>query len=364
LRLSTNISGFTLTKLSLASIDLDHAQVTHSLGGGTGSGVGTYLLSMLHDLYPKISKFSSCVYPSEDNDVVTSPYNTVLAMKELVDHADCVFPIDNSALFNLAKIEAAYENKVAAANSATSTSTSKDSAVVGKVGRTDKGFDAINAIAARMLCNLTSSSRFHGEMNVDLNEIYTNLVPFPKLHFLMTALNVRQPLSAKDRLHRDRAANAANHARMQTNASTRPSDASRIALQRCFNDLFSSRGQVTAGDPTEKGRVTLATAFLAGGDSSNLPLSDFLKCVTDSSHRHLRFPSWNEDACKVCSSPSYSLFISLFLSISFNLYFPLPLSLSLFIYHSHSLTLSTGKIGMCSTPSPGDDLSVLAVFNR
>ena len=32
-----------------------------------------------------------------------------------------------------------------------------------------------------MLCHLTSSARFHGDMNVDLNEVYTNLVPFPRL---------------------------------------------------------------------------------------------------------------------------------------------------------------------------------------
>ena len=34
------------------------------LGGGTGSGVGTYMLKLLHDLYPKICRFSVCVFPS------------------------------------------------------------------------------------------------------------------------------------------------------------------------------------------------------------------------------------------------------------------------------------------------------------
>ena len=57
----------------------------------------------------------------------------------------------------------------------------------------DRGFDAVNEVAARMLCHLTSSSRFHGEINVDLNEIYTNLVAFPHLNFLMTAMSVRNP---------------------------------------------------------------------------------------------------------------------------------------------------------------------------
>lgn len=32
-----------------------------------------------------------------------------------------------------------------------------------------------------------SSSRFEGTMNVDLNEIAMNLVPFPRLHYLIAA---------------------------------------------------------------------------------------------------------------------------------------------------------------------------------
>ena len=52
--------------------------LTHSLGGGTGSGVGTYILSMLPDLYPEVSRFSICVFPSEGDDVITSPYKRFL----------------------------------------------------------------------------------------------------------------------------------------------------------------------------------------------------------------------------------------------------------------------------------------------
>lgn len=70
-----------------------------SIGGGTGSGVGTYILSLLHDLYPKISRYSVCVYPSEStSDVITSPYNAILASQQLIEHTDAVFPLNNSAL--------------------------------------------------------------------------------------------------------------------------------------------------------------------------------------------------------------------------------------------------------------------------
>jgi hypothetical protein len=44
-----------------------------------------------------------------------------------------------------------------------------------------KPFDAMNGIAASMLLNMTSSVRFEGSLNVDLNDITMNLVPFPRV---------------------------------------------------------------------------------------------------------------------------------------------------------------------------------------
>lgn len=67
----------------------------HSLGGGTGSGLGTYILQDLADLYPSVFRFSTCVFPSNDDDVITSPYNSMLALNELIEHADCILPVDN-----------------------------------------------------------------------------------------------------------------------------------------------------------------------------------------------------------------------------------------------------------------------------
>lgn len=40
-------------------------------------------------------RFSTCVFPSVDDDVITSPYNSMLALNELIEHADCVLPVDN-----------------------------------------------------------------------------------------------------------------------------------------------------------------------------------------------------------------------------------------------------------------------------
>ena len=157
--------------------------LTHSLGGGTGSGVGTYVLGLLNDLYPEVYKFSACIFPSADDDVITSPYNSVLAAQYLVENSDCVLPIDNHALQEFAAIEATQHQKAKAAlqdsrGGLPSQSSSKRDYENKKL---DKGFNEMNAIAARMLCHLTSSSRFHGDMNVDMNEICTNLIPFPQL---------------------------------------------------------------------------------------------------------------------------------------------------------------------------------------
>lgn len=46
----------------------------------------------------------------------------------------------------------------------------------------------MNDAVARMLCDLTAGMRFPGSLNLDLNEISTTLVPFPRMHFLSTAL--------------------------------------------------------------------------------------------------------------------------------------------------------------------------------
>jgi tubulin epsilon len=271
--------------------------LTHSLGGGTGSGVGTYLLRLLYDEYSKVTRFSTCVYPSEENDVITSPYNTIFATKELVQCADCVFPISNSSLFAISQLE----NPPDEDNKANGNGSGNGVKVAGLKSKSrSRGFDSVNHIVARMLCHLTASSRFNGEMNVDLNEIYTNLVPFPKLHFLMTALNVRYPPTTKQ-----------GKLRPPMGSGTTVGDHSRMALQRAFGDVTSARGQLSGlytisnSGQSMEGVVTMASAFLARG---KVKLSDFIGCVT-AAQRNMRFPAWNQDACKVL----YILFVCLFI---------------------------------------------------
>lgn len=53
------------------------------------------MLNLLEDEFPEVCRIVTSVYPTAEDDVITSPYNSVLAMKELTEHADCVLPVDN-----------------------------------------------------------------------------------------------------------------------------------------------------------------------------------------------------------------------------------------------------------------------------
>ena len=55
----------------------------------------------MQDLYPDIFRFTVSLFPSNDDDVVTSPYNAMLALNELVEHASAVLPIENQALLDI-----------------------------------------------------------------------------------------------------------------------------------------------------------------------------------------------------------------------------------------------------------------------
>ncbi|XP_033619026.1 tubulin gamma-2 chain, partial [Fukomys damarensis] len=74
------------------SDSLEGFVLCHSIAGGTGSGLGSYLLERLNDRYPKKLVQTYSVFPSQDemSDVVVQPYNSLLTLKRLTQNADCV----------------------------------------------------------------------------------------------------------------------------------------------------------------------------------------------------------------------------------------------------------------------------------
>jgi tubulin beta len=155
-------------------------QIFHSLGGGTGSGMGTLLLLKIRDAYPDRITCTYSVYPSPKvSDTVVEPYNAVLSSHQLLENADETFIIDNEALYNI-------NYNILKNNQPT--------------------YEELNSLIAQATCGITCSLRFPGKLNGDLRKLGVNLVPFPRLHFFlvsqapllskkatsMTGLNIRE----------------------------------------------------------------------------------------------------------------------------------------------------------------------------
>ena len=96
----------------------------------------------------------------------------MLASTKLIEYADCVLPIDNESLARLVA----------------SMSSNKDKEIEEKASR-QKAYGDMNSIVAHLLSNLTCSMRFPGSLNVDMNEITMNLVPYPRMHFLLSSIS-------------------------------------------------------------------------------------------------------------------------------------------------------------------------------
>ncbi|KAE8602667.1 hypothetical protein XENTR_v10014076 [Xenopus tropicalis] len=212
---------------------------------GTGSGLGTFVLNVLEEEFPEVYRFVTSVYPSAEDDVITSPYNSVLAMKELTEHADCVLPIENQALVDIVnKInQMANTGKLGNVKSNSLLTSNK-----GGIKENEKPFDAMNNIVANLLLNLTSSARFEGSLNMDLNEISMNLVPFPQLHYLTSSLTPLYTLA-------------------DVNVPTR-------RLDQMFSDAFSKDHQLIRADP--KHSLYLACALMVRG---NVQISDLRRNI-------------------------------------------------------------------------------------
>merc|ERR1719189_609823 len=124
-------------------------QLTQSIGGGTGSGMGTLLLLKIRDNYPDRITATFSVYPSPKvSDVVVEPYNATLSIHQLLENSDETFVIDNEALFSISH---------------------------NVLKQKEPKYEQLNWVIA-----MTMSG---------------NLVPFPRLHFFLLA---QSPLFAPD----------------------------------------------------------------------------------------------------------------------------------------------------------------------
>jgi len=144
-------------------------QLFHSLGGGTGSGMGTLLLLKIRDAYPDKITCTYSVFPSPKvSDTVVEPYNAVLSSHQLLENSDETFIVDNEALYNI--MHNVLKKKTVE-------------------------YSVLNELIAKVTCGITSSIRFPGMLNGDLRKLGVNLVPFPRLHFFLCSY---APLTANE----------------------------------------------------------------------------------------------------------------------------------------------------------------------
>jgi len=134
-------------------------QVTHSLGGGTGSGMGTLLLSKMREEYPDRMMQTFSVIPSPKvSDVVVEPYNATLSIHQLIENVDAVMTVDNEALYDIC---------------------------FRTLKLTNPTYGDLNQLVSSVMSGTTCSLRFPGQLNSDLRKLAVNLIPFPRLHFFL-----------------------------------------------------------------------------------------------------------------------------------------------------------------------------------
>ncbi|KAL3313550.1 Tubulin alpha-1A chain [Cichlidogyrus casuarinus] len=134
--------------------------IFHSFGGGTGSGFTSLLLERICFDYGKKSKLEFSIYPAPQmSTAIVEPYNSIILTHTTLEQADCSFMMDNEAIYDICTKNLDVKRPT---------------------------YGNLNRLLSQVVSSITASLRFDGQLNVDLNEFETNLVPFPRIHFPLT----------------------------------------------------------------------------------------------------------------------------------------------------------------------------------
>lgn len=133
----------------------------NSAGGGTGSGLGSLILERLSLSFGKMSKLGFVIYPAPRiSTAVVEPYNSILSTHSLLEHVDVCVTLDNEAIYDICRNNLDLKKPT---------------------------YTNLNRLVAQVISSLTASLRFDGSLNIDINEFQTNLVPYPRLHFMLSS---------------------------------------------------------------------------------------------------------------------------------------------------------------------------------
>merc|ERR1712008_6812 len=150
-----------IRKLADKCTGLQGFMIFHACGGGTGSGLGCLMLERLSVDYGKKSKLSFTTWACPQiATAVVETYNTVLCVHSLLEHTYVIIMMDIEALYDICRRNLDVERPT---------------------------YTNLNRLLAQIISSLTASLRFDGALNVDITEFQTNLVPYPRIHFMLSS---------------------------------------------------------------------------------------------------------------------------------------------------------------------------------
>ena len=112
--------------------------------------------------------YTYSVMPSPKvSDTVVEPYNATLSIHYLTEYAENVMCIDNEALYDICFSTLKLANPV---------------------------YGDLNHLVSTVMSGVTGSLRYPGQLNSDLRKLTYNLVPYPRLHYMMIGFS---PLTSR-----------------------------------------------------------------------------------------------------------------------------------------------------------------------
>ncbi|CAD7083965.1 unnamed protein product [Hermetia illucens] len=228
-------------------------QITHSLGGGTGSGMGTLLSAKLREDYPDRIICTYSIVPSPKvSDTVVEPYNATLSVQQLIEHTDANYCIDNEALYDIC---------------------------FRTLKLTTPTYSDLNHLVSATMSGLTTCLRFPGQLNADLRKLAVNMVPFPRIHFFMPGF---APLTAR---------------------GSQPYQTT--AVPELVHQIFDAKNMMAACDPRHGKYLTVAAVFR--GRMSVKEIDEQMLNIQNKNSSY--FVEWIPSNCKtaVCDIPPRGL---------------------------------------------------------
>lgn len=228
-------------------------QISHSLGGGTGSGMGTLLISKVREEFPDRMMCTFSVFPSPKvSEAVVEPYNATLSVHQLVENSDEVMCIDNEALYDICMKTLKLPHPT---------------------------FPDLNHLVSNVMSGITCCLRFPGQLNSDLRKLAVNLIPFPRLHFFLIGY---APLTSR------------NSQQYQN-----------LNVAELTQQMFESKNMMAASDPRH-GRYLTASAMFRGKIGTK-EVDDQLFAIQNKNSNY--FVEWipNNIKTSVCDVPPKGL---------------------------------------------------------